>query len=251
MSARLMVMIWAPGLLLAGDGGPTLAIRGKEQSVSLLNSTPANHDKAVLFLPGDGGWRGTAITIAQTVSSWGYDVYGFDTKKYLEGFSQGSARLSAAEMRQDLRGVVDWVWSRRPKSVTILGWSQGAGMAVLAAHDKAARVDGVLTLGLPESAVLGWNWKDALAVLARREPDEPHFSVTPLLPAVAPTPLWMIHGSRDEYTTPEATRNLYALAKEPKRLVEIEGGNHRFDGKRSELFQAVREGLEWVRSTGH
>jgi fermentation-respiration switch protein FrsA (DUF1100 family) len=112
-------------------------------------------------------------------------------------------------------------------------------------------LDGVLALGLPESAVLGWSWKDTLAVVARREPDEPRFSVKPLLPAVSPTPLCMIHASQDEYTTAAMTRSLYILANQPKRLVEIEGGNHRFDGKRAELFQALREGLEWVRIAGH
>ena len=177
----------------------------------------------------------------------GYDVYGFDTKQYLEGFSSGSAKLSATEMRRDLSEVVDWVRSRGASSVTVLGWSQGAGMAFLAAHDRATRVDGVLTMGLPESAVLGWNWRDTLAAIARREPEEPHFSVKSLLPAVAPTPLWMIHGAQDEYTTPETARSLYSEAKEPKRFVQIDGGNHRFDGKRAELFQALREGLEWVR----
>ena len=128
--------------------------------------------------------------------------------------------------------------------MTVLGWSQGAAMAVLAAAGGAGP-DRVITLGLPGAAVLGWNWKDTLAVAAGREPEEPHFPVRPLLACVAPKPLWMIHGSRDEYTSPEAAGALYATAAEPKRLVEIEGANHRFDNRRSELFQAIRAGLEW------
>lgn len=248
MTARLIPVMLAP-LLLQAATPPTLSIRGREQSVTLVASS-RDHDKALLFLPGDGGWRGLAITIAQTICGWGYDVFGFDTKRYLEGFSQGGAKLNAAEMRQDLHQVIEWVRSRGAKSVTVLGWSQGAGMAILAAHDRPTGLDGVLTLGLPESAVLGWSWRDTLAVAARREPDEPHFSVQPLLPAVSPTPLWMIHGSQDEYTTSQAATSLYDLANEPKRLIEIDGGNHRFDGKQAELFKALREGLQWVRNTG-
>jgi dienelactone hydrolase len=246
MTFRLVLAVMAATPLLV-SADTSLAIRGRPQSIALLPSA-RDHDRAVLFLPGDGGWRGLAITIAQTICQWGYDVYGFDTKRYLEGFTGGDKSLSADEMRQDLRQVIDWVRSGGARSITVLGWSQGAGMAVLAARERPTGVDGVLTLGLPESAVLGWNWKDSLAVLARREPDEPHFPVRPHLPAVSPTPLWMIHGSLDEYTTPAVASSLYAVAKEPKRIIEIEGGNHRFDGRRDQLFQALREGLEWVRS---
>lgn len=106
----------------------------------------------------------------------------------------------------------------------------------------------MITLGLPESAVLGWQWKDTLAVLARREPDEPHFPVRPLLASLAPAPLLMIHGCEDEYTRPAEAREMFALAREPKRLVEIRGANHRFDGRRDELFRAVQEGLAWMAS---
>ena len=105
MSARLMPVMLAPFLLHA-DKAPVLAIRGREQAVTLLAS-PRDHDTAVLFLPGDGGWRGLAITIAQTVSRWDYDVYGFDTRRYLESFSQNNEKLTAAEMRQDLHHVID------------------------------------------------------------------------------------------------------------------------------------------------
>lgn len=248
MTARLLLMTLMPFLLQAGEIAPALVIRGKQQSVSLLPSASGSHERAVLFLPGDGGWRGLAITIGQTISQWGYDVYGLDTKRYLEGFSEGESRLAGAVMQRDVREFVAWIRSRGARSVTLLGWSEGAGMAALAAQDRAAVLDGVLTMGLPESAVLGWNWKDTLSVMARREPDQPHFLLRTILPGISPTPLWMIHGSQDAYTSPEIARGLYALAREPKRLVEIEGGNHRFDGKREELFRAIHEGLTWVRT---
>ena len=138
----------------------------------------------MLFLPGDGGWRGLAITFAQTIAGWGYDVYGFDTKHYLVSFSEDGSGLTESQMRQDLQVAISWIRSRGAKQVTLVGWSQGAGMAVLTAagsQDKAG-IAGVVTLGLPESAVLAWNWKDTLATLARREPDEPHFKNLRIFP---------------------------------------------------------------------
>ena len=245
MRLVIAVMLLASVPTLRAAQSSTLRIRNKEQVVALLPSSAAPA-RAVIFLPGDGGWRGLAITIGETVSSWGYDVYGFDTKRYLESFSEERPALTTDQMQRDLRQLVDWVRSRGAPSVTLLGWSQGAAMAVLAGANSDTRLAGVLTIGLPESAVLGWNWRDTLAVLSRREPAEPHFTIEPFIASLA-TPLWMVHGGGDEFTSPAAARRLYDRASAPKHLVEIEGANHRADGKRAELFQALRDGLEWVR----
>jgi pimeloyl-ACP methyl ester carboxylesterase len=244
MTARAAILLAAAAVLLHAGETEALRMRNKEQLVAVFQN-PGTRANAVIFLPGDGGWRGLAITIAQTISSWGYDVYGFDTKRYLESFSEGGSSLTADQMQGDLRRLVDWVRARGAQHVTLLGWSQGAGMAILAARDPAPGLGGVITVGLPESAVLGWNWRDTIAVLARREPDEPHFAVQPLISALG-APLWMIHGGDDEYTSSTAARRLFDHARGPKRWVEIPGANHRADGKRPELFRALKEGLNWL-----
>lgn len=245
MTSTLSLLSLAPALLPAWN--LPLQIRGKAQLVSFIGGDAGSRGRAVLFLPGDGGWRGAAVEVARNIANWGYDVYGFDTKRYLESFSEGGVRLTAPEMQRDLLEVVAWIRSRGARSLTLAGWSQGAGMALLAAQGATGTpIDGVIALGLPESAVLGWQWKDRLAVLARREPDEPHFSVRPLLGSLPRTPLVMIHGAEDEFTRLETARSLFALAREPKRMVEIRGANHRFDGRRDELFRALQEGLAWI-----
>ena len=38
----------------------------------------------------------------------------------------------------------------------------------------------------------------------------------------------------------------FQAAREPKRLQEIAGANHSFDGHRNELFRSMKEGLEWI-----
>jgi uncharacterized protein len=250
MTIRYTILITiAPVLLFAGtsESAIPIKIRERQQAINLITAPSATHDRAILFLPGDGGWRGLAITVASTISSWGYDVYALDTKSYLETFGGVKRDLTENQMQKDLRDIARWIRSRGATKVIIVGWSQGAGMGILAAQAQATPlIDGVITLGLPQSAFLAWNWSDNIAVLARREPDEPHFPIQPLLPAMAPTPVLMIHGARDEYTSPQAARQLYALTSEPKRLIEIDGGNHRFDGKRSELYKALQEGLAWL-----
>ena len=135
-----------------------LTVRGKPQSIGYLPS-PARTNRAILFLPGDGGWRGLAITIGETIASWGYDVYGFDTKDYLESVSDKSNPLNEANIRADLVTVTSWIKARGAENVILIGWSQGASMAALGAADKRV-ARGVIALGLPASGVLAWNWKD-------------------------------------------------------------------------------------------
>ena len=88
-----------------------------------------------------------------------------------------------------------------------------------------------------------------MATVARREPDQPTFSVKPLLFAnMAPTPICMIYGSQDEYTNPENARG--GLFSKPqvsrRRLRQVTGANHRFDGHQDELYRLLKEGLEWI-----
>jgi dienelactone hydrolase len=202
---------------------------------------------SVVFLPGDGGWRGTAVTIARAIAAWGYVVYGLDTRKYLELRPQHQPPFTVTALADDITRLAAWVAGPSRQGVILVGWSQGATMAVAAAsHNHQAPIRGVITLGLPETGVLGWDWKATLAVLARRAPDQPSFATAPLLPGVAPTPLWMIHGAADQYTAPAAARNLYQLAAEPKRLEEIPGANHRFDGHEAQLYDSLRKGLSWI-----
>lgn len=243
-------MSLALALLLTGQlaAADAITIRGRTVSLTQLPSNTGNATVAVVFLPGDGGWRGTAITIARNIASWGFDVFGFDTKKYLEAFSANGETLSAQELASDVRTVAHGVSGASHRPVVLVGWSQGASMAVAAAAGLGARtpIHGVITLGLPESGVLGWDWKATLAVVAHREPDQPAFAVKPLLSSSPPVPMWFIHGTEDEYTALTAARALFRSAGEPKHMEEISGANHRFEGHQSELYQALQRGLTWI-----
>ena len=247
-AAPLLVLL--PLLLSAGDRTLPAPLRGRTLALTRLESASNSPQTAVIFLPGDGGWRGAAVSMARMIASWGYDVYGFDTKKYLEAFSAGGASLSRQELAADMRSLADQVSGASKSRVILVGWSQGAGMAAAAASGlrSPGPIKGVLTLGLPESALLGWDWKATLAIVAHREPDQPRFDVKPLLASLAPAPLWMIYGSQDEYTMMKTARMLFQSASEPKRLEEIAGANHRFDGHQDELFGSMKKGLAWISS---
>lgn len=224
------------------------SVRGRKQEVYFYPGgrpgLPARG--VVLFACGDGGWRGFAITIAETMAGWGYDVYGLDTKRYLESFTEGDKRLSEKDVITDFRSLAEW--ASPGGGVRLAGWSEGAGLGLLgAAGNPGGKLFlGLVTIGLGESSVLGWRTRDNLTYITKREPDEPHFPSLPWMPKIAPAPLAMVHSDHDEYTKPEAAKKLFAAAGEPKRWWLIPAQNHRFDGGRDRFFSALREALEWI-----
>ena len=60
----------------------------------------------------------------------------------------------------------------------------------------------------------------------------------------SPKPKFFIHGERDELCPLRDVREFYARAAEPKELVVIDGADHLFDGKVSEVADAIEDLLE-------
>ena len=59
-------------------------------------------------------------------------------------------------------------------------------------------------------------------------------------------PKFLIHGEFDELCPLKDVRNFYARAAEPKELVVIDGADHLFDGKVSEVADAIEDLLgDW------
>jgi dienelactone hydrolase len=229
-------------------GKSTLMLRGRNQDLYIYAATGRLTPSApkVLFLPGDGGWRGFAITIAQTIASWGYDVCGLDTKQYLENFT-GKTTLTDKDVAADILQVAH-SFSGGTSRVIVVGWSEGAGLCLLAAAAPQGKqqLSGLVTLGLPESAVLGWRWSDYLTYVTKQPPNEPTFKTSAFLPRVAPLPIVMIHSTQDEYVPAKAAKELFSAASEPKQFWLIEARNHRFDGNTQFFFQRLREALQWI-----
>jgi alpha/beta superfamily hydrolase len=64
--------------------------------------------------------------------------------------------------------------------------------------------------------------------------------------AVSEKPKFIIHGEFDEICPLKSVREFYARAAEPKELVVIDGADHLFDGKVSEVADAIEDLLgDW------
>ena len=60
----------------------------------------------------------------------------------------------------------------------------------------------------------------------------------------AAKPTFLIHGERDELIPVKEIRKFYAMLSEPKELVVIDGADHLFDGKVSEVGDAIEDLLQ-------
>jgi dienelactone hydrolase len=234
-------------------GKNALVIRGQQQDVYFYPAQGGVKDaQKVLFLCGDGGFQGFTLTIADAMAKAGYDVYGFDTKRYLESFTTDAGTLKEADVQRDLAEVAKWMQTRWRERVTLVGWSTGAGLAVLAAAspDNRAIFNGVVAFGLSNTNELGWRLKDDATYITGADPDEPMFHTDDYVGKLAPLPLYVIQSSGDQFVAKEEAERLFAEAQQPKLYKVVEAENHAFDGNADGLFDALREGLAWVNQTG-
>jgi len=230
-------------------GANSVTVRGVPQALYFYSGGAGSQERpCVLFAPGDGGWRGFAITVAAQVAGWGYDIYGLDTRSYLDSFT-GKTALKETDVAMDIRTLAEAVRGKR--RVALLGWSEGAGLMVLAAASPSRDAyTGLITMGLGDRNVLGWRFVDNLTYLTRRPPAEPSFSAFPYMSRISPLPLVMLHSTKDEYVGMEEATRLFNAAAEPRRLLLVPALNHRFDGAHPEFYRQLRQALEWVAAVG-
>lgn len=230
------------------EGENEVIIRGKEQYIYFYHSTGSTKQTSrILFAPGDGGWRGFAITIAEVISSFGYDVYGLDTKRYLESFT-GKTTLKEPDIMGDFKSIADWITPTHTTKITLIGWSEGGGLCLLAAASPKNKdaFDGLITIGLNETTEMGWRWTDDFTYFSKRNPREPTFSSAAYIVRIAPVPLLMIQSTGDEYVSVDTAKKMFALAPQPKQFVLIDANNHRFDSNQKLFFDKLKEALQWI-----
>ena len=173
----------------------------------------------VVLASGDGGWTHLGPQCAAILAGNGYFVVGLDTKQYLSAFTRGDAALRPADVAADFKSLVEYAARGATKKPVLVGVSEGAGLAVLAAADPAVKpaVLGVVGLGLPDQTELGWHFRDSLIYVTHKAPHEPGFSAAEAVARLAPLPLAQLHSTHDEYVPLEEARRVYDRAGAPCR----------------------------------
>jgi hypothetical protein len=132
------------------------------------------------------------------------------------GLSAGSFTSGPAET-EDVRSVLDLLSARFPAlPLWALGYSFGAWVAMTTgAHDR--RVEALVGIAAPVE----------------------RYDFSALLDCA--TPKFLIQAERDDLAPLKAAQRFYARLPEPRELVVIEGADHAFDGKASEVGEAIED----------
>jgi alpha-beta hydrolase superfamily lysophospholipase len=214
---------------------------------------PADERRAtVVICPGYFGSMHSDLGYVPWLCDAGYDVLLFDWRG--RGRSDGNATSIGILERRDLLGAVDWLAGRGVNRLGVLGFSMGGAVAVAAsplapniaavvADSPFARVGDTIVAGmvrrsLPEAvaqlAAPAIIWSAGLQL---------GVDLTVINPtrwaAFLGAPLLLMHGERDPYLPPEAARELFSLAPEPKELWSVaEAGHRELYRQRPEAYQA-------------
>jgi hypothetical protein len=225
-------------------------LRGKMLTVSVYRSAQPQPLGTIFMGSGDVGWVGLAVDMSEYLSDRGYNVIGINVRQYLGAFTAGKVTLTTAEPPGDYRELREFLVSKKliVAPVYVSGVSEGAALAVLAGAGAQNRdwVNGVMTMGLPPTAELGWRWSDFTSWITKKDSDEPMFMPKEFVPSIGPIPLCMLQSTKDEYVTEADYRLFDRVARDPKKLVLIDASNHRFTDRRKELQQAVLGCLAWM-----
>lgn len=181
-------------------------------------AAPSLGGGVVLFL------HGTPSTLADTI--WrlpdlrksGFGVLAIDYR----GYGGSTGRPSEPGLRADARAAFDFIRAAAPGSrIAVFGESLGTGIAVALARERA--VAGVL-LNAPYASVL--------RLFELRGPPLPYrmlltdqFDSEALIGGMG-VPLMILHGTADGTVPVTEARRLYAAARAPKIMIEVESAGH-------------------------
>jgi fermentation-respiration switch protein FrsA (DUF1100 family) len=246
-AAVLLLSLLFPPAAGASSSTEPWTVRGERQSLHLYG---ARGGPVAVVASGDGGWTHLAPDVAELLSARGWFVVGLDSKAYLSSFTKGDVTLGPVDVPRDFAALLDHAVPGAGATTLLVGVSEGAGLAVLAAGDDAvkARIAGVIALGLPDKNELGWRFRDSIIYVTKGLPKEPLFSAADVIARVAPLPVAAIHSTHDEFVPVDEVKRVMDRAKDPKRLWLVEAQNHRFEGGQAELARTLAEAVDWIRA---
>ena len=246
------------GPLLADDNGTLerlqtiiLHKRPVELHLARLRGEP-NGAPLVLYVTGDGGWRGADPLVFRALVQWGYPSVGMEARGYLDHLGDLDLKATPRRLARDYASIV--ARARRELGlaaatpVVLVGFSRGAGLAVLAASQRGLReaLLGVVAVALTdEEEDLGLDPEGTAQDPAPTGPVNPYR----VLPRLGSLPVAVIQSTRDHYVTAAEARRLFGVDTSSRRLLAIESEGHTFAGARDKLLEALRASLRWIAGT--
>jgi len=203
----------------------------------------------------DGGYSG----LAERMCRRGFAVFIFNFR----GTGESGGNFDLAGWGRDLEAAIDYLWELPEidrAHLSLLGFSGGAAIAIyVAANDE--RVSCVAACACPAEFTFlsGVDEPQKIVDYFRgigiiRDEDFPASAekwlngfneVRPIdcVAGIAPRPLLLVHGNKDETVDVGHAHQLYKKSGEPKQLVIIDGAGHRL--RQDE--RAMKQVFGWLR----
>ncbi len=205
--------------------------------------------------PGDGGYP----ELAERFCREGYNAFFFNFR----GAGDSGGNIDFLGWTHDLGAVIDYLSETNRNGeagIYLVGFSAGAAISIcVASRDK--RVNSVAACACPANFGLFTSvdpqsiidrYRDIGAIRDEGFPpslEEWFDGLKQIIPGdhiggMAPRPILLVHGSRDETVPVEHAYELYGKARDPKKLVIIKGAGHHL--RRDE--QVIGNILAWLKS---
>ena len=204
-------------------------------------------------------WRGYR-PLAEKIGRQGFVVFTFNFR----GTGSSSGNFDILGWTRDLKAVIDYL-CHLPEvdrsRLSLLGFSGGAAVSIyVSAHDS--RVSSVVSCACPTEFALLTEGIDSSSLInhfrdinAIRDNDFPYsaeewfndfklFCPIKYVTGIAPRPLLLVHGSKDELVEVSHAHRLYDRAGEPKQITIVKGAGHRL--RRSN--RAMTTVIDWLKS---
>lgn len=226
-------------------------VRVQERWLELRVSQPQTRrdvEPLVVFVTGDGGWRGKDLDAFEHLTRWGYPVAGFSAPAYLDHLAGDAVHLPPRTLARDFASVIAAarVQLALPATtpVVLFGISRGADLAVVAAAERTLRrsIGGVLAVGLTtEEEFVRRTRRSAPHTLDEAEPVKPYEMLRRVDTAVC-----VIQSTNDQYVRAADARVLFGPNSARRQFHAIESRDHSFSDSRETLYATMRASLQWV-----
>jgi len=159
----------------------------------------------------------------KALNGFGFPVLRFNFRG--TGLSEGEHDHGIGEA-DDVRTALDWVDREFQLPMVFAGFSFGAAVGLRAACDDS-RVKAAIGLGLPVAPIDGRSYDFSFLASCMK-------------------PKLFVSGDRDQFGTPVQLEKVIETVADPKKLILIPGADHFFEGRLSEMRDAI---AGWVSST--
>lgn len=196
----------------------------------------------VVFSHGNAGSMGHHLGFVTWLANAGYQVLMYDYR----GFGKSGGSVDRRGMIHDVRAAFTYAQSRKDvaadriisyghslggaKSVTALGESPVQGL-------RAVVIDGAFASYQAMAKILGGDFGKSLV--------SDDLSPQDFVSRLAPVPILVVHGTRDEIVPFSQGKELFERAGKPKTLFDVKNGRHG-DSLSREEGEYRKRMLEWL-----